>query len=464
MVRATMGDRWIFSRRSGAWNGGVSVAIIAACGVLLGSVPARADSANIRPYLVGARAAGMGGAATALADDGAGPYYNPGGIAFALASSLSLSASVYGLVSGTQKDGLSTGHDFTFSDINTFPVSTSAVFKWGPRAEPDGAPVNALAVSVFVPESLVIDDRQTANVELHGVVSQQTEFRTMSEQTIWAGMTYARRFGRLGLGVSGYVLIGTSTASVDYNVMNSAYPSDFGIISQRTDQTVVGLVGAFGARYDVSDHLKLGLSVFTQEAGIYQDRRVFSRVVVAAEDVGAAPDGGVISQGGLHASPTLPWRIQLGAAWVTGPWTFAADAMFLLPLDVHDDVDRASEGLAEHIKRNLVVNGSVGAEYVVRGRFPVRAGFFTDFAASPFPHDDFGNNPNTANYTHVNRYGGSLSIGYRTEHTATDVGTIISYGSGRTTRTDVAETFSVQHATNMTNRFAYIFLASSYIF
>ena len=34
----------------------------------------------------------------------------------------------------------------------------------------------------------------------------------MSEQTIWAGMTYARRFGRLGLGVSGDVLIGTSTA------------------------------------------------------------------------------------------------------------------------------------------------------------------------------------------------------------------------------------------------------------
>jgi long-chain fatty acid transport protein len=456
MVRATMGDRWIFSRRSGAWNGGVSVAIIAACGVLLGSVPARADSANIRPYLVGARAAGMGGAATALADDGAGPYYNPGGIAFALASSLSLSASVYGLVSGTQKDGLSTGHDFTYSDINTFPVSTSAVFKWGPRAEPDGAPVNALAVSVFVPESEVIDDRKTAGME--------TEFRTMSEQTIWAGMTYARRFGRLGLGVSGYVLIGTSTALVDYNFMIPADSSDFLIVSQRTDQTIVGLVGAFGARYDVSDHLKLGLSVFTQEAGIYQDRRFFGRVAYASEDVGLAPYGVVTSQGGLHASPTLPWRIQLGAAWATGPWTFAADAMFLLPLDVHDDADRASEGLDQHIKRNLVVNGSGGAEYVVRGKFPVRAGFFTDFAASPSPHDDSGNNPNTANYTHVNRYGGSLSIGYRTEHTATDVGTIISYGSGQTIRREADESFAVRHATNTTNRLAYIFLASSYIF
>ena len=82
--------------------------------------------------------------------------------------------------------------------------------------------------------------------------------------------------------------------------------------------------------------------------------------------------------------------------------------MFLLPLDVHDDADRASEGLAEHIKRNLVVNGLVGAEYVVRGMFPVRAGFFTDFAASPFPPCGQGlrNNPNTANYEHVNRYGG----------------------------------------------------------
>ena len=401
----------------------------------------------------------MGGAATALADDGAGPYYNPGGIAFAMASSLSLSASVYGFLSGTLKNGVSPGHDFNFSDINTFPVSTSAVFKWGPRAEPDGAPVNALAVSVFVPESLVIDNRQTAGSE--------TEFRTGSEQTIWAGMTYARRFGRLGLGVSGYVLIGTSTASIDYNFMNSANSSNFAIVSQRTDQTVVGLAGAFGARYDVSDHLKLGLSVFTQEAGIYQDRRYFGRGAGAGGTL-PAPTSVVADPGGLHASPTLPWRIQLGGAWVHGPWTFAADAMILLPLDVHDDADRANEGLDQHIKRNLVVNGSVGAEYVVRGRFPIRAGFFTDFAASPSPHyynpDIIGSNPNTDNNMHVDRYGSSLSIGYRTEHTATDVGTIISYGSGQTTRQEADEGFKVTHVTSMTNLFAYIFLASSYIF
>jgi len=67
-----------------------------------------------------------------------------------MASSLSLSASVYGLVSGAQKDGLSPGNDFTYSDINTSRVDLRGL-QVGPRAEPDGAPVNALAVSVFVP-------------------------------------------------------------------------------------------------------------------------------------------------------------------------------------------------------------------------------------------------------------------------------------------------------------------------
>jgi opacity protein-like surface antigen len=407
----------------------------------------------------------MGGAATALADDGGGPYYNPGGIAFAMASSLSLSASVYGFVGGTETNGVAPGHNFTYSDINTFPVSTSAVYKWGPRAEPDGAPVNALAVSVFVPDSLVLDDRKTAdNVQVSGLAGQQTQFLTQSEQSIWAGATYARRFGRLGLGVSGYVVIGTHMSSGDISFVP---PSNtlFAIISGREDQTNVGLVGALGARYDVSDHLKLGLSVFTMEAGIYQDRREYARY---ADN--SIPLIYTRNQGGLHATPTLPWRIQLGGAWVDGPWTFAADAMILPPLDVRDDHSLASEGFERHIKRNLVVNGSVGAEYVVRGKYPVRAGFFTDFAASPSPHayNDNGTqiddpHPNTDNDEHVNRYGGSLSVGYRTEHTATDVGTIISYGSGKVTGFDLSN-FYATPVHDVTNVLAYIFLASSYIF
>src|SRR5437867_4464549 len=129
--------------------------------MILAVTPARADESNFRPYIVGSRAAGMGGAFTALADDGGGPYYNPGGIAFARHSSLSLSASVYGLVSGSFADALGDGHDFNYQDLNTFPVSTSAIFKFGSHDTPDGSARNAIALSVFVPDALRIDDRDS---------------------------------------------------------------------------------------------------------------------------------------------------------------------------------------------------------------------------------------------------------------------------------------------------------------
>jgi uncharacterized protein UPF0164 len=80
--------------------------LAALCAVLAvaAALRARADDSNFRPYVVGGRAAGMGGAFTALSDDGSGPYYNPGGLAFVRRSQLSLSGSVYGVVAGTQAD------------------------------------------------------------------------------------------------------------------------------------------------------------------------------------------------------------------------------------------------------------------------------------------------------------------------------------------------------------------------
>ena len=75
--------------------------------VLAGGVArAQGIESNFRPYLVGGRAAGMGGAFTALADDGSGGYYNPGGLAFVPASSLSFSLNAYGLVGGRVTDAL----------------------------------------------------------------------------------------------------------------------------------------------------------------------------------------------------------------------------------------------------------------------------------------------------------------------------------------------------------------------
>ena len=123
------------------------------------------------------------------------------------------------------------------------------------------------------------------------------------------------------------------------------------------------------------------------------------------------------------------------------------------------------DGFDRRIVKNTVVNGSIGAEYVFANQYPLRAGFFTDFASSPVPigHGDGVPNPDPDNTDHINRFGGTFSIGFRTEHTATDVGAAISGGTG----TDIVPdnlNFQITKPVTSSQLLAYIFLASSYEF
>lgn len=428
--------------------------------VVAAAAPARADDSNFRPYLIGARAAGMGGAFTALADDGSGPYYNPGGIAFAKRSSLSLSASVYGLVAGSLTDALGPGHDFTYSDLNTFPVSTAVVRKFGDRDTPDGSQNSSIALTVFVPDAFRFDDRTTINAQ------QNAFFLSDEVQTVWGGLSYARRIGRLGIGASGFVLLGSETNFLDLTAAPSA--TTYATITARSDVSTTGVVGALGLRYDATDHLRLGLSVFSPELGS-GTRRSFTRVTLAAPasppSPPPAPQIVTVTADDLHATPALPLRVQAGIAWADARWTIAADAIYLGPRSIHDDADRADQGLDRRIVRRAVVNGSLGVEVVIADAVPVRLGAFTDLAASAEPQavPPGAPDPNPTNTDHIDRFGGSLSVGYRTEHTATDFGAIVSYGAGH----DVAPNnldFNDLVVTRSTQRYTYVFIASSYEF
>jgi hypothetical protein len=422
--------------------------------VVAAAAPARADDSNFRPYLIGARAAGMGGAFTALADDGSGPYYNPGGIAFATRSSLSLSASVYGVVSGTLGDALGPGHDFTFSDLNTLPVATAVVRKFGDRDTPDGSQNSSIALTVFVPDAFRFDDRATINGQ------QNTFFLSNELQTVWAGLSYARRIGRLGIGASGFLLLGSETTILDLTAAPSA--TTYATITSRSDVSTTGFVGAAGLRYDATDHLRLGLSVFSPSLG-RGTRKEFTRITVATPTT--QPQIVTVNADDLHATPSRPVRVQAGAAWASAKWTISADAIYRGPRTVHDDPTRADQGLDRTIVRRGVVNGSLGAELVIAGVVPVRLGAFTDLAGSsePLPGPPGTPDPNATNSDHINRFGGSLSVGYRTEHTATDVGAIMSYGAGH----DIAPNnldFTDIIVTRATQRYTYLFIASSYEF
>ncbi len=396
----------------------------------------------------------MGGAFTALADDGSGPYYNPGGLAFVRKSQLSLSGSAYGLVGGSLRDALGNGRDFNFQDFNTFPVSASAVVKFKGDTEDSG---QTLSISVFIPDAVKVDDRDTLG-------STQNAFSRIAEtQTVWTGATYARRFGRWGLGVSAFFLLGTDTSQLDITAVAPGSSTQFGTITSRMSETIFGGVGSAGVRWDISDEFHLGLSVFSPEVG-GGSRRIFVRAT-RGDFPGQPAQIVVVNVDNLSASPTLPLRAQLGAAWSIGKLTLSADAIFLAPREVQDDQNRTLDGLNRRVVRKAVVNGALGMEYIVGSSVPLRFGLFTDFAAAPSPVSSPPGTPNPGpdNTSHVNRYGGSFSIGYQSEHTETDIGANLSFGSGEDLIPNNLN-FSDLRVTSSSTRNLYLFLASAYHF
>jgi len=416
--------------------------------VVLAWAEARAQGieSNFKPYIVGGRAAGMGGAFTALADDGSGAYHNPGGLAFTRSSSLSFSLNAYGLAGGTVKDALGDGHDFVYQDLNIFPVASAGIKKLGEVDLETGVPRHTAFFSVFIPDGLTTDDRDQLGDSANAYFSRR------SNQTLWLGGGYAIRLGRVGLGVGAYGLVGTTSYFLDLDVI--APPgSQFAIISARDDLSTLGFVGSFGVRWDVTDQLRLGFSFFTPDWG-GGSRTSFVRIG-AADGTNAFAVGNQATD--LHATPSLPYRAQAGVAWEAGRWTVAADLILLGPRHIIDNPERTSEGLDRVVLRSAVLNVAVGGEVALGGGFALRAGAFTDFASSDPVRVDVDNT------SHVNHYGLTLSAGVRTEHVRTDVGFTGWYGKG----TDVIPKnldFTVLGRTDATEYGLFVFLATAYDF
>ncbi len=435
-------------RRRALARGGLAGALALAflCG------RARADESRFRPYLVGGRAAGMGGAFTALADDGSGPWYNPAGIAFVRRSQLSIAASAYGLVSGSFRDALGEGHDFRYRGLNTFPSVTAGVWKLtGPEAVQGGV----ISLGVFMPDAVDIDDRDRVGS------AQDAFFYSEKTHTIWGGLTYAHRLGRLGIGATAFVLYGTRVVQEDLTGSNPADPTQFTTLSGRTDESTLGVAGAVGVRWEATEALSLGLSLYSPAVGGGR-RRVFLKAAVGAG--GPGPLVEVVNEGALRTTLSHPLRLQAGLAWVSGPLTLAADLVFLGSRQVHDNSDRQAEGLDQRVERTAVVDGSVGLELLVGDRYALRAGLFSDLSTSPRPVAfDAEANPNPTYTSHVDRYGATLSVGFRTGHTSTDLGLCASAGTGTDLVPDRGD-FSSFRPSRSTQLLVYVFVASSYSF
>jgi long-chain fatty acid transport protein len=414
--------------------------------LLLASTPARADDSHYQDQPLGDRAAAMGGAFIALSDEASGAYYNPAGLADAPHSSVSLSASVYGMVRQHTE-----GHDgpaATDSNFLSYP-STVAWLQRVRRARSDqGEGRVQLGLSLLVPQSAL----SSRHLEQQGPESasgadriQPTRHRVLlsEDSTLWVGAAAAwKPLPWLSLGATLFGSVRTGLYQLhEQTVEDVVDPTgaavDRSAYGERTNVRLshYGLFGVAGAVFRLTRGLRAGL--------VFQSpllRLAGSALVERVEPV-RDPGSGNITLRALETDAPFqdqrPLRVGVGLSY-SAPGRFAVAADFTLhgPVGEHAAFDHPDTAGLARVEKRLVWQLNVGGELYAASWLPLRLGFFTnrsamapladcDAAGTCKPHENLLADG-------IDLYGVSGSVGLELERFALNLGLSYARGSGAT--------------------------------
>ncbi|MCX5794411.1 MAG: outer membrane protein transport protein [Elusimicrobia bacterium] len=395
----------------------------AACAALLLPVAARAGNSNYQDVLVGERAAGMGGAFTALADDASASYYNPAGLATIGSQNLSLSANVFDYRVQYLRDYFR-GQDLRSSSVSFFPSDWYTVIHTT-RA--------TYAISVIVPENL--SATASGNFSAPGIRLQFNA--NQSFQTYLIGPAVGLSLTpRLSVGAAAYLLYGRYSNSFHGTVSDPATGLITDEIFQQINGYQVGVLGLAGLKYRLSDRVRLGLVLRTGA----QPHHVEDRLSVEYNPGRTGAD-----DRGLTYYSRIPWSTTLGVAYLPDPaWTLAAD------LSVYAAARTSQYGM--EYTNKTICNLNLGAEYTATPSVPLRFGFFTNRSAAPGPADGTQAQP-----PHVDQYGVTASVGLVKGAVSTACGVKLAAGWGQANSIE-------GHVINDTTQEAALFLGGTFRF
>ncbi|NLH48866.1 MAG: hypothetical protein GX444_09720 [Myxococcales bacterium] len=380
------------------------------------ALPLPAAAQNYQYYPIGERAAGLGGAFVAIADDASGAYYNPAGLAEAAADSFSLSATVYGYTKVAMDNALGFGESVGDMNITTFyaiPSLFGTVYHFG------AGDANTVAFSIVSPDVFSYRN-QTKTGEDRLLFSSRS-----SQQTYWFGPSYARRINRhLSAGATLYGLFGQSAfeAQLSGRLNDEDFESlrDDLRLSENfsDDRKTFGVLAQAGVRLSWNEwHLGLvARSPSLQAWG--SGSHATSYLVTYQNEVDQDT-----KQIDFQPRRVDPFMVGLGVAYVSPlSWAASADVKYHGAAKFRDaDKDE----VAEDVELRQVVNGNIGLEYVAAKRFPLRAGFYTNFS----PYRDEG----------IDTYGLTLTGGYEEKQTSFSLGLNYAWGRGDTSIARIIE-------------------------
>ncbi len=375
---------------------------------------AAADEYHFINTFIGDRAAGMGGAYTAIADGPEGMFYNPAGLAFAPANYVSVSTNAFEFRNSTYEDLEGTGVDFDRDSFTFVPnffgfVQRGTNSVWG--------------FTIFSADSIAINLRDTLVFELATFDQQKTILQdftyNVSELGPAIGVLVGDKLGVGGALFAGYIQDERLSRETD----RFALPNGTYVYQQQqnitTDTSVFTLRPQVGVQYLPSDTVSVGVSS-TIRVPVYSSA---GTITSSTSDSGAGTaissyttTSSDIFNDGFFSFTAVENR--LGVAWFASPQLIlSGDVMAYVPINPSDTPTEQ--------ERQFTWNAAVGTEYFLGQNFPLRFGVFTNNAnTKPLEKDK------TRQLEHVNLYGATASVGFATADITLSIGGMYSYGIG----------------------------------
>jgi long-subunit fatty acid transport protein len=401
---------------------------------LLGSGEfAAADEFHYNNMLIGDRAAGMGGAYTAISDDATGMYYNPAGIVYV--GDKNFSASVNAYYSQTKK------YENVFGTQAFERSSSSLLANYFGIVKPFGK--YRVGFSYAVPDAVSENQNQQFS-NTSPTTSKFTINLNNRDSTYNFGPSFAAEIrDDLSAGLTLYVHQRDKQLILNQFVERTDTTTNWTNYYFRISET--GIKPILGISWAPVEKLSLGLSLsktFVLNSNTTSQKTCWDTTnLVGLVCTGSSPTVQLPRPISSDIKRVYPTRIALGAAYFA-----SRDLLVSADWSYHTAVTDPIFG-----DKVATYNLAVGTEYYLSKKWAVRAGFFTNNANTPNIQTGVTNIEEQ-----INMYGLSLSLTNFSGSSSVTVGGNLNYGKGKS---QIINDGSVQDASTLGWLF---FLSSSY--
>jgi long-chain fatty acid transport protein len=401
---------------------------------------ARADEDHYTNQLIGDRAAGMGGAYTAVSDDPAGTYYNPAGIVYAQTGNITASANTFSTNEKTYSAVLGGQYDWKRESYSILPNFFGIV-------QPLGR--GSIGLSFAAPDLLIEDQDQQFNdnfpSSIPGIdIDSYTINIHKKDNTYKFGPSYAQEVTKnLSIGLTAFFhyrekdFIKNEYVMLDNFTAGNAY-RDYEWTNYYEESVEYGIEPILGIMWTPMEKLSVGLRV--SQVRIHSSDTTFQNT--RRSEIQGAITNGQAMMANFDDKREHPVNTTLGAAY------FASDSLLLSgDLAYYSSVNDAFFG-----DREETWDAAVGMEWYFSPKTALRMGIFTQNANT---QDVMAGSQNQDE--HLDLLGLSASLTQFTRNSSITGGFSVTYGEGE------AQVFSNSPSVQDVESLGYsIFLSTSY--